>query len=106
LGKDAARQLALRDDVGAFLACRDETKARAAQADLQRITGRSVFEILIMDTSDLTSVRSAVKATDRPLGAVLLNAGGMGGPTPMARTADGVTTIFAANVLGHVARRG
>jgi NAD(P)-dependent dehydrogenase (short-subunit alcohol dehydrogenase family) len=103
LGKDAARQLALRDDVVAiFLGCRDETKARAAQADLQRITGRSVFEILIMDTTDLTSVRAAIKAIDRPLRAVLLNAGGMGGPTPFARTADGVTTIFAANVLGHV----
>ena len=103
LGKDAARQLALRDSVSTiFLACRDEAKAHAARADLQRITGRSIFEILIMDTSDLTSVRAAIKAIDRPLRAVLLNAGGMGGPTPMARTADGVTTIFATNVLGHV----
>ncbi|MGB8403125.1 MAG: hypothetical protein WCE30_03500 [Mycobacterium sp.] len=41
LGKDAARQLALFDDVGTiFLACRNEIKARAAQADLQRSTGR------------------------------------------------------------------
>jgi NAD(P)-dependent dehydrogenase (short-subunit alcohol dehydrogenase family) len=103
LGKDAARQLALRDDVGTiYLACRDEAKARAAQADLRRITGASVFEVLIMDTSDLASVRAAVKVIDRPLRAVLLNAGGTGGRQPMARTADGVTTIFAANVLGHV----
>jgi NAD(P)-dependent dehydrogenase (short-subunit alcohol dehydrogenase family) len=103
LGKDAARQLALRDGVGTiYLACRDEAKARAAQADLQRITNKSVFEVLIMDTSDLASVRAAVKAIERPLRAVLLNAGGMGGATPFARTADGVTTIFAANVLGHV----
>ena len=72
------------------------------EADLQRITNKSVFEILIMDTSDLTSVRAAVKAIDRPLRAVLLNAGGMGGATPFARTADGVTTMFAVNVLGHV----
>ncbi|CQD02911.1 dehydrogenase/reductase [Mycobacterium lentiflavum] len=103
LGKDAARQLALRDDVSTiYLACRDEAKARAAQADLQRITGTSVFEIVIMDTSDLASVRAAVTAIDRPLRAVLLNAGGMGGPTPFAHTADGVTTMFAVNVLGHV----
>ena len=103
IGKDAARQLALRDGVGTiFLACRDETKAQAAQADLARITNKSVFEVLILDTSDLASVRAAVKAIDRPFRAVLLNAGGMGGPTPMARTADGVTEIFAANVLGHV----
>lgn len=103
LGKDAARQLALRDGVGTiFLACRDEAKARAAQADLQRITGASVFEILIMDTSDLASVRAAITAIDRPLRAVLLNAGGMGGVTPFERTSEGVTTMFAVNVLGHV----
>ena len=40
-------------------------------------------------------------ATYQPLRAVLLNAGGTGGPTPMARTAEGATTIFASNVLGH-----
>ena len=102
LGKDVARQLALRADVDSiYLACRDEAKAKAAQADVQRITGRPVFEILIMDTADLGSVRAALTAIDQPLQAVLLNAGGTGGPTPMARTAEGVTTIFASNVLGH-----
>ncbi len=102
LGKDVARQLALRADVECiYLACRDKVKAQAAQADLQRITGRAVFKILIIDTADLSSVRAALSAIDQPLHAVLLNAGGTGGPTPMARTADGVTTIFAANVLGH-----
>jgi NAD(P)-dependent dehydrogenase (short-subunit alcohol dehydrogenase family) len=41
LGKDVARQLALRADVDSiYLACRDEAKAAAARADLQRITGR------------------------------------------------------------------
>jgi NAD(P)-dependent dehydrogenase (short-subunit alcohol dehydrogenase family) len=102
LGKDVARQLALRADVDSvYLACRDEARAQAAQAELQRITNGTAFEILIMDTADLASVRSATKAIDKPLRAVLLNAGGTGGPTPMARTADGVTTIFASNVLGH-----
>ena len=103
LGKDVARQLALRDDVDLiYLACRNEAKAHAAQADLQRVSGRSIFEIVTMDTADLASVRSAVKSIDTPLRGVLLNAGGSGGATPMALTADGVTTLFAANVLGHV----
>lgn len=103
LGKDVARQLAARDDVDTiYLACRNEAKARAARADLQRITGKSIFEVLIMDTADLASVRSAAKTIDEPLRAVLLNAGGTGGAKPMARTADGATTIFATNVLGHV----
>jgi NAD(P)-dependent dehydrogenase (short-subunit alcohol dehydrogenase family) len=102
LGKDVARQLALCADVDSIhLACRDQAKAEAAQADLQRITGRPVFEVLIMDTADLASVRAALAAINQPLRAVLLNAGGTGGPTPMARTVEGATTIFASNVLGH-----
>jgi NAD(P)-dependent dehydrogenase (short-subunit alcohol dehydrogenase family) len=102
LGKDVARQLALRADVDSIhLACRDQAKAEAAQADLQRITGRPVFEVLIMDTADLASVRATLAAINQPLRAVLLNAGGTGGPTPMARTVEGATTIFASNVLGH-----
>jgi hypothetical protein len=31
-----------------------------------------------------------------------MNAGGTGGPTPLALTADGVTQVFGSNVLGHV----
>jgi hypothetical protein len=46
-------------------------------------------------------VRAALNALEQPLRAVLLNAGGMGGPTPMARTAEEATTLFASNVLGH-----
>lgn len=104
IGKDVARQLALREDVGTvYLACRNQTKAHAAREDLQRITGRSIFEILTLDTTDLQSVRTAAATIRTPLRAVLLNAGGSGGPAPMTRTADGVSTIFAANVLGHVA---
>ena len=103
LGKDVARQLALRSDVDTvYLACRDAVKAEAARADLQRTTNRGVFKILIMDTADTGSVRAALGAIDQPLRAVLLNAGGTGGPTPTAHTAEGATTIFASNVLGHV----
>lgn len=102
LGKEAARQLALYSAVDVvYLACRDEAKAHAARDDLQRSTNRTVFEILHLDTADLASVGAAVDAIDTPLRAVLLNAGGTGGPAPMALTGDGVTTIFASNVLGH-----
>ena len=38
----------------------------------------------------------------QPLHTVVMNAGGMGGATPMALTTDGATEIFASNVLGHV----
>src|SRR5271167_700688 len=103
LGKDLARQLALRDDFDKiYLACRNPAKARAAKNDLITRTGKSMFEVVVLDTSDLDSVRSAVPAIEAPLFAVVMNAGGIGGPQPMALTADGVTEIFAANILGHV----
>jgi NAD(P)-dependent dehydrogenase (short-subunit alcohol dehydrogenase family) len=55
-----------------------------------------------MDLTDLDSVRSALNALDGPLHSVVMNAGGTGGPTPLALTADGVTHVFGSNVLGHV----
>jgi NAD(P)-dependent dehydrogenase (short-subunit alcohol dehydrogenase family) len=102
LGKDLARQLALRDDFGViYLACRNPAKARVAAQDLVAVTGRSIFRVLNMDMCDLDSVRRAVPAIEAPVDAVVMNAGGMAGPHPMALTAHGVTEIFAANVLGH-----
>lgn len=103
LGKDLARQLALRDDFDTiYLACRNPAKARAAKNDLTTRTGKSIFEIIVLDTADLDSVRSAIPAIERPLSAVVMNAGGTGGTHPLTLTADGVTEIFAANILGHV----
>src|SRR5271167_3304026 len=103
LGKDLARQLALRDDFDKiYLACRNPAKALAAKNDLMTRTGKSMFEIIVLDTSDLDSIRSAIPAIERPLSAVVMNAGGTGGPHPIALTVNGVTEIFAANILGHV----
>lgn len=103
IGKDAARQLALRSDTARiYLACRNPGKARAAQKDLEAATGRRVFEIVIMDVSDLNSVRAAAASIGEPLDALVMNAGGNGGATPRALTQDGVTYMFASNVLGHV----
>jgi NAD(P)-dependent dehydrogenase (short-subunit alcohol dehydrogenase family) len=103
LGKDVARQLAGLGHFGTiYLACRNESKAQAARAELRQVPSKTAFEIVLMDTTDLTSVGSAVTAIRRPLDAVVLNAGGTGGKTPLALTAEGVTTIFATNVLGHV----
>jgi NAD(P)-dependent dehydrogenase (short-subunit alcohol dehydrogenase family) len=102
LGKDLARQLALREDFDRiYLGCRNPEKAERAKSELEEVTGRSIFEIVIMDLSDLESVRAAVPAISGPLNAVVMNAGGTGGPTPGALTPDGVTDVFAQNVLGH-----
>jgi NAD(P)-dependent dehydrogenase (short-subunit alcohol dehydrogenase family) len=104
LGKEVARQLGLREDFERiYLGCRNHAKAEQAKRDLEQATGRSIFEVLTVDLSDLASVRAVMSPIDRPIDAVLLNAGGIGGPDPMALTVDGVTEIFAQNVLGHVA---
>lgn len=103
LGKEAARQLALLDGTEKiYLACRNAVKAQAAKLSLEKSTGKSIFEIVLMDVTDLDSVRSAVASLGEPIEGLVMNAGGMGGKHPGQKTADGVTYLFAVNVLGHV----
>ena len=104
LGREAARQLAVQKGISkVYLACRNSTKAEAAKAALENETGRKIFEIVLMDVTDPASVRAAVAELSTPIDAVILNAGGTGGRHPNSLTSDGVTNIFATNVLGHVA---
>ena len=103
LGKEIARQLALRSEIAnIYLACRNRDKAIAARTDLEAQTGRRIFDIVVLDVSDPDSVRAGLAGVDGSIDAVVMNAGGMGGKTPMALTADGATYMFAQNVLGHV----
>ena len=104
IGKDVARQLALRPEMGRiYLACRNQDRATTAKAELEAATGRSIFDIILMDVSDVGSVRAGLAAITGSLDALVMNAGGVGGKTPMDLTADGVTYMFASNVLGHAA---
>ncbi len=103
LGKEAARQLALiKGTEKIYLACRNPEKALEAKQWLEKSTGKSIFEIVIMDVSDPGSVRTAVAGLKEPVDALIMNAGGMGGKNPMQVNSKGVTSLFAANVLGHV----
>ena len=103
LGKESARQLAMINETEKiYLACRNLTKAQEAKQSLEKSTGRSIFEIVIMDVSDPDSVRSSVAGLNEPVDAIIMNAGGMGGKSPMEKTSFGVTSLFANNVLGHV----
>lgn len=102
IGKDAARQFGLQSETEkVYLGCRNQSRAEAAKKSLEQETGRSIFEILLIDVSDLDSVRKAVNSLPEPVEALIMNAGGMGGKTPEAKTKDGVTQMFASNVLGH-----
>jgi NAD(P)-dependent dehydrogenase (short-subunit alcohol dehydrogenase family) len=103
LGKDSARQLALLNSTEKiYLGCRNPQKAAAAKRELETATGRSIFEIVLMDMTDLDSVRKAVASLDEPIDGLVMNAGGPGGKNFNTKTADGVTYMFAVNVLGHV----
>jgi NAD(P)-dependent dehydrogenase (short-subunit alcohol dehydrogenase family) len=103
IGKEVARQLASRPEIARiYLACRNQGRAATAKAELEAATGRRIFDIVLMDVSDPASVRAGLAGIDGSIGAVAMIAGGMGGKTPMAVTADGATYMFAQNVLGHV----
>jgi len=102
IGKDVARQLALRPGIKRiYLACRNQGRATTAKAELEAATGRSIFDIIVMDVADLASVRAGLAAINGSLDALVMNAGVIG-PQSMGLTADGVTNVFATNVLGHV----
>jgi NAD(P)-dependent dehydrogenase (short-subunit alcohol dehydrogenase family) len=103
LGKEAARQLAMIGTTEkVYLACRNKEKATVAQQSLIESTGRSIFEIVLLDTSDMDSVRSAAQSLNHPIEGLVMNAGGMGGRNYNERTKDGVIRMFAVNLLGHV----
>src|SRR5271169_7157230 len=102
IGKDVARQLALRPEFARiYLPCRNQERATTAKAELEAATGRSIFDIIVMDVADLASVRAGLADIDGSVDALVMNAGVIG-PQSMGLTADGVTNMFATNVLGHV----
>ncbi|MFT2628578.1 SDR family NAD(P)-dependent oxidoreductase, partial [Escherichia coli] len=58
LGKETARQLGLKKDTRkVILFCRNHARAEAAKRDLEAKTGRQIYEIIIGDVTDETSVR-------------------------------------------------
>lgn len=102
LGKESARQLAESSKVESIiLGCRNLEKANIAKKELETVTGKKIFQILQIDVSDLDSVRNAVSSLNKPLDALIMNAGGMGGKNFNNLTKYGVTEQFAVNVLGH-----
>jgi NAD(P)-dependent dehydrogenase (short-subunit alcohol dehydrogenase family) len=104
VGKEAARQLALKKETEKiYLACRNPKKAEAAKADLEKSTNKKIFEILIMDVSNVKSVRTAVSSLKEPIDALIMNAGGLAGKTPEKLTDSGMIELSSVNVIGHVA---
>ena len=103
LGKEAARQLAMKSETKKIvLFCRNQTRAEAAKRDLEQQTGKKIFEIIIGDVTDVNSVRKAVEKIKEPIDAVILNAGGVIGKTAAKLTPSGMNQLSATNILGNV----
>lgn len=87
---------------------RSPNRLSTARAAIMRRNPDASVESLLLDTSNLGSVRAAA-ATARmrgPLDGVLLNAGIVHPPKEREQTPDGNELVFATNALGHYALAG
>jgi NAD(P)-dependent dehydrogenase (short-subunit alcohol dehydrogenase family) len=102
LGRSLARRLARRRDTETVvLAVRDAGRGEAVRAGLQAEFPDVRFELSVIDTASLSSVRAAVANFETPLDGIVLNAGGTGGERPESLTAEGVNVVAASNTVGH-----
>jgi len=110
LGYFASEQL-VRAGAHVLMSARHPNRLSAARAAIRRRVpdaAPDATEPLILDTSNLGSVRSAA-ASVRGKGAldgVLLNAGIVHAPKERETTVDGHEVVFATNALGHYALAG
>ena len=99
IGLAAATELARRN-AQVVITARSEGKAKAA---IKKI-GPGLVSSLIMDLTDLSTVRKAAASIESPFDVVVLNAGVMA--TPFTKTVDGFELQMGTNHLGHFAFAG
>jgi len=110
LGYFASEQL-VRAGARVVMSARHPNRLSAARAAIRRRVpdaAPDATEPLILDTSNLASVRSAAASVrgKGPLDGVLLNAGIVHAPKLRETTIDGHEVVFATNALGHYALAG
>ena len=103
LGLSAARAL-VAHGADVVLACRNTDKGEQAAAEITRDVVPGTATVEELDLADLASVRKFAGRLDRPVAALINNAGLMA--IPEQRTADGFEMQFGTNVLGHFALTG
>ena len=106
IGYETARVLA-RKQATVILACRNKAKGEAAVHQIAQAHPKAKAELILIDLSDLGSVRSFTEEFaskyDR-LDLLINNAGIMA--MPFRKTADGFELHFGTNHLGHFALTG
>ncbi len=87
---------------------RSPNRLAAAKVAVQRRVADASVETLLLDTSNLGSVRAAAATvgTRGALDGLLLNAGIVHPPKQRETTLDGNEVVFATNALGHFALAG
>ena len=106
IGKETARQLA-QQGLTVWLGARDESRGRAAEAELQGDGLDARF--VELDVTDAASIAAAAKVVDAEHGRldVLVNNAGINGPgfdvPPSLVPVDGLQEVFATNLFGVVA---
>ncbi len=103
LGYFAAEQLAATG-ARVVLACRSETKARAAVKSILAHVPDADLEIVVLDLADLESVRRGAERilSGGPVDTLVANAGVVGSSRRQT-TVDGFELQFGTNHLGHFA---
>jgi len=99
IGLAAATELARRN-AHVVITARSAEKAREA---LKKI-GPGLVDYILLDLTDLESIKRAAARVDRPFEVVVLNAGVMA--TPFTKTVDGFELQMGTNHLGHFAFAG
>lgn len=103
LGLESAKALVARG-ARVVMACRNPERGEAAVIDVSE-SGDGTAELVVLDLTDLASVRRAAaevrERTGDRLDVLMNNAGVMA--TPLQRTAEGFEGQLAANHLGHAA---
>jgi NAD(P)-dependent dehydrogenase (short-subunit alcohol dehydrogenase family) len=109
LGYFSSEQLA-RAGALVYMTGRSPNRLMAARAAVRRRVPDAAerIETLLLDTSNLGSVRAAAATVGArgPLDGLLLNAGIVHPPKERRTTGDGHELVFATNVLGHFALAG
>ncbi|MBE0400097.1 SDR family NAD(P)-dependent oxidoreductase [Halomonas sp. FME1] len=101
IGIETTRALALAG-AEVTIAARRPDAAEEVASMLRRETGNPAISVRALNLCDLQSVRSFVETWDRPLHALINNAGIMALPE-LQRSSQGYEMQFATNYLGHFA---
>lgn len=101
IGTETVRALAAAG-ASVTIAARRPDAAAIVASELRAATSNNAIDVRPLDIADLASVRKFVDDWDRPLDALINNAGIMALPN-LARTPEGRELQFGTNFIGHFA---